>query len=35
MVNRAVEKLFKLSEGETLGHAFIEVVRDHELDSIL
>ncbi len=35
MVNRAAEKLLKLSEDEAVGHTFIEVVRDHELDSIL
>jgi len=35
MVNRAVEKLLKLSEDEAVGRTFIEVVRDHELDSIL
>jgi two-component system phosphate regulon sensor histidine kinase PhoR len=35
MVNRAAEKLLKLSEDEAVGHTFIEVVRDYELDSIL
>ena len=35
MVNRAAEKLLKLSEDEAVGRTFIEVVRDHELDSIL
>ena len=35
MVNRAAERLFKLSENEATGHVFIEVVRDHELDGIM
>ena len=35
MVNRAAEKLFRLSENEALELSFIEVVRDHELDGIL
>ncbi len=35
MVNQAAEKLLKLSEDEVVGHTFIEVVRDYELDNIL
>ena len=35
MVNRAAQKLFRVSENEVLGHTFIEAVRDHELDSVL
>ncbi len=35
MVNRAAEKMFHFSQNEILGHTFIEVLRDHEIDEIL
>jgi two-component system phosphate regulon sensor histidine kinase PhoR len=35
VVNRAAEELLTLPENELLGHTFIEVVRDHELDGIM
>lgn len=35
VVNRAAQKLFRLSSDKMVGLTFIEVVRDHELDSIL
>jgi two-component system phosphate regulon sensor histidine kinase PhoR len=35
MINQAAEGMFQLSQDEALGHTFIEVVRDHEIDSIL
>lgn len=35
MVNKAAEKLLKLSENEALGLSFIEAVRNHESDVIL
>lgn len=35
MVNKAAEAMFRLSENESLGNTFIEVVHDHELDEVL
>jgi len=35
MVNRAAEKVLHLSEEKALGRAFIEVVRDYEIDALL
>jgi two-component system phosphate regulon sensor histidine kinase PhoR len=35
VVNRAAEELLTLPENEALGHTFIKVVRDHELDGIM
>jgi two-component system phosphate regulon sensor histidine kinase PhoR len=35
MINQAAERIFQFSMGKKLGHTFIEVVRDHEIDGIL
>jgi two-component system phosphate regulon sensor histidine kinase PhoR len=35
MLNRAAEKTFQISKDMALGHTFIEVVRDYELDALL
>jgi two-component system phosphate regulon sensor histidine kinase PhoR len=35
MINQAAEKIFQLSPDKALGHTFIEVVHDHEIDDIL
>ncbi|MBN2186585.1 MAG: HAMP domain-containing protein [Dehalococcoidia bacterium] len=35
MINRAAERMFQFSSSKALGHTFIEVVHDHELDNIL
>lgn len=35
MLNRAAEKIFQISKDMALGHIFIEVVRDYELDALL
>jgi two-component system, OmpR family, phosphate regulon sensor histidine kinase PhoR len=35
MVNRAAEKLFRLSASDMLGRTFLEIVRDHELAGIV
>ncbi|MCD6600154.1 MAG: HAMP domain-containing protein [Dehalococcoidia bacterium] len=35
MINQAGEKIFQLSPDKALGHTFIEVVHDHEIDDIL
>jgi len=35
MLNRAAEKIFQISKGMALGHTFIEIVRDYELDALL
>ena len=35
MLNRAAEKIFQISKDMALGHTFIEVVRDYELDALL
>jgi len=34
-MNRAAESIFQISEGKALGHTFIEIVRDHELNRLL
>jgi len=35
MINRAAERIFQFSADKKLGHTFIEVVHDHEIDGIL
>ncbi len=35
MINQAAERIFRFSADKKLGHTFIEVVRDHEIDGIL
>ena len=35
MINRAAERIFHVSADKKLGHTFIEVVHDHEIDGIL
>jgi two-component system phosphate regulon sensor histidine kinase PhoR len=34
-MNRAAENIFQISEKKALGHTFIEIVRDHELNELL
>jgi two-component system phosphate regulon sensor histidine kinase PhoR len=34
-MNRAAENIFQISEAKALGHTFIEIVRDHELNELL
>ena len=34
-MNRAAENIFQISEKKALGHTFIEIVRDHELNGLL
>jgi two-component system phosphate regulon sensor histidine kinase PhoR len=34
-MNRAAENIFRISEKKALGHTFIEIVRDHELNELL
>ena len=34
-MNRAAENIFQVSEKKALGHTFIEIVRDHELNELL
>jgi two-component system phosphate regulon sensor histidine kinase PhoR len=34
-INQAAEKIFQTQANKTLGHTFIEVVRDHEINGIL
>ncbi len=34
-MNRAAENIFQISEKKALGHTFIEIVRDHELNNLL
>ena len=35
MINQAASRILQLGEDKTLGHTFIEVVHDHELDDVL
>ena len=34
-MNRAAENIFQISEKKALGHTFIEIVRDHEMNELL